>query len=73
MAREQDHVTVDVRYGKVIRRKRIKHIQRQKVLELGSGPGLCGFVAAKLGAQQVVLTDYKRPVMELIGYNIKHY
>lgn len=32
------------------------------VLELGSGTGLCGIVAAKLGAQELVLTDFQELV-----------
>ena len=43
------------------------------MLELGSGIGLCGFTAAYLEAKQVVLTDYKRPVMELIAHNISNF
>ena len=44
----------------------------KKVIELGSGPGLVGFTAGKLGASRVILTDYKEPVMDLIAHNIKH-
>jgi predicted nicotinamide N-methyase len=43
------------------------------VLELGSGIGLCGFTSSFLGAKQVVLTDYKTPIMELIAHNISHF
>lgn len=39
------------------------------VLELGAGPGLCGFVAAHV-AKTVVLTDYQDLVMDLIDKNI---
>lgn len=39
------------------------------VIELGSGPGLAGLLAAKLGAQ-VVITD-KAVVLPLITENIK--
>jgi predicted nicotinamide N-methyase len=43
----------------------------KKVLEIGSGPGLSGFACALAGAQQVVFSDYKEPVMELIAQNIE--
>jgi predicted nicotinamide N-methyase len=39
------------------------------VLELGSGPGLCGLIAANY-ADVVVLTDYQELVMDLIDINI---
>ena len=45
----------------------------KNVLELGSGIGLCGFTASYLEAKQVVLTDYKRPVMELLAHNISNF
>ena len=47
-------------------------VKGKSVLELGSGPGLCGFMAANLGAKEVILTDYKTQVMQLIAQNIKH-
>eukprot|EP00250_Pteridium_aquilinum_P011708 c20254_g1_i4 orf=51-491(-) len=34
-----------------------KMLQDKRVLELGSGCGLCGLLAAKLGACEIVLTD----------------
>ena len=40
------------------------------VLELGSGPGLCGLIAANY-AKVVVLTDYQELVMDLIDINIQ--
>ena len=33
-------------------------VKEKSVLEIGAGCGACGFLAAKLGARQVVLSDY---------------
>ena len=42
--------------------------QHCRVLELGSGTGLCGIVAAKLGARETVLTDLA-PLLPLLERN----
>ena len=42
----------------------------KRVLELGSGPGLGGFLAAHW-AKQVVLSDYQDLVIDLMQHNIK--
>lgn len=42
----------------------------KKVLELGSGPGLGGFLAAHWAAQ-VVVTDYQDLVIDLLKLNVK--
>ena len=42
------------------------------MLEVGSGPGLGGFVASKW-AQKIVLTDYQAIVLDLIESNINGY
>ena len=39
------------------------------MLELGSGPGLAGFVAARW-AQSVLLTDYQDLVLDLLRINV---
>lgn len=44
----------------------------KKVLELGSGPGLGGFIVSKW-ASQVILTDYQDLVLELLESNIAGY
>lgn len=41
-------------------------VQGKQVLELGSGCGVCGILAAQLGAERVVLTDYADDVLELL-------
>eukprot|EP01023_Acetabularia_acetabulum_P007113 TRINITY_DN13025_c0_g1_i1.p1 TRINITY_DN13025_c0_g1~~TRINITY_DN13025_c0_g1_i1.p1 ORF type:complete len:240 (-),score=52.02 TRINITY_DN13025_c0_g1_i1:77-796(-) len=38
----------------------------KSVLELGSGTGVCGIVAAQLGAQQVYLTDCVEKVLQIL-------
>lgn len=39
-------------------------VQGHEVLEIGAGCGVCGILAAKLGAQSVVLTDVEGPVLQ---------
>jgi hypothetical protein len=41
-------------------------VRGQRVLEIGAGCGVCGILAAKLGAEAVVLTDYCDPVLLLL-------
>jgi predicted nicotinamide N-methyase len=45
-------------------------IQNFSVLELGSGCGLTGLVAAAIGAQSVIQTDYNDAVLENLNGNI---
>lgn len=45
-------------------------LKGKTVLEVGSGPGLCGLVAQHW-ASHVVLSDYQDLVMDLININIK--
>ena len=47
-----------------------KVLKGSSVLEVGSGPGLCGLVAQQW-ASRVVLSDYQDLVMDLICINIK--
>ncbi len=50
----------------VHRREMVVHpeiVSDCRVLEIGSGCGGCGILAAKLGAAEVVLTDYSDPVL----------
>eukprot|EP00547_Thalassionema_nitzschioides_P009440 CAMPEP_0194227714 /NCGR_PEP_ID=MMETSP0156-20130528/43003_1 /TAXON_ID=33649 /ORGANISM="Thalassionema nitzschioides, Strain L26-B" /LENGTH=239 /DNA_ID=CAMNT_0038960207 /DNA_START=25 /DNA_END=741 /DNA_ORIENTATION=- len=46
-------------------------IQGRKVLELGSGLGLCGIVAHHLGAKQVVLTDGDTNALRELRKNVE--
>ncbi|BGP25325.1 nicotinamide N-methyltransferase [Rhodotorula toruloides] len=39
------------------------HIEREQVLELGAGAGIPGLIAARMGANRIVLSDYDDPLL----------
>ena len=44
-------------------------VRQRAVVELGAGIGTAGIVAAVLGAKQVLLTDYSRPLLRVAALN----
>jgi predicted nicotinamide N-methyase len=45
-------------------------VKGARILELGSGTGLCGITLAVIGAKHVALTDYNESAVELLNKNI---
>jgi predicted nicotinamide N-methyase len=44
-----------------------QYFRNKDVLELGSGVGACGFLAAHLGCRRIVLSDYYLPLLESLA------
>ena len=47
-------------------------LRNKRVLEIGAGCGILGMSIAALGAKDVLCTDYIKPVLENLAFNIEH-
>ena len=47
-------------------------VRNKRVLEIGAGCGILGMCAATLGAKDVLCTDYIKPVLENLAFNLQH-
>eukprot|EP00041_Stephanoeca_diplocostata_P012992 m.221060 g.221060 ORF g.221060 m.221060 type:complete len:319 (-) comp19179_c0_seq4:569-1525(-) len=59
------------RLAEVCQQKGEAYFRGKRVIELGCGPGIPGILAAKLGAADIVLTDFEDGVLEVTRRNVE--